>query len=307
MVEQNAKKLGLKYKARIQPESFETALSQRNEGVAIKIPYAFDHYLITQAESPLEKKLKLLSEEHFKKQIAEWEAELNKQKARGEEAEKKLRVKVTKAAEENKRIATAKIDTLHRKIKKYQELKISESDSRVFPKMHAPLLISVNGSLEIALARYLYRPPDKSEEFDKSHDGLYNARQDSLLEIKFWRDALGEHHGVLPLTKFYENVDRGRNGKAVICFEPRGGGEVLAPALYSHVKNKTEDFLSFAIITGEPNPEVLAAGHERTPLALTEEGLDPWVSAHGLDDQKAMNLLGAKKTFFFEHEEVSAW
>jgi putative SOS response-associated peptidase YedK len=68
----------------------------------------------------------------------------------------------------------------------------------------------------------------------------------------------------MPVRSFYESVDL--NGKnAVLHFTPEPADLMLIACAYSVWKGPEDgtELLSFAAITGEPPPEVAAAGHTR--------------------------------------------
>jgi putative SOS response-associated peptidase YedK len=308
MVEQNVKKLGFRYKARIDQGLFDDLFTRRLDGEAIKFPLALDAFFIKEAETPGEKEIKKLAEEYQKRQISEIETDIFKQKKRLADAERKLAVKPVKSTENDKRIATNKINLGLKKIEKLQKLKLDDSDSRIYPKMYSPLILQEGSQRVLRLARYHLRPSSETEEFDKTHDGCYNARQDSLLKVAFWRDVLGENHGIWPIKKFFENVHKTVHGKpqnAVLCFEPREGGEIVVPALYDHWKQGQRELDSFAIITSDPNPEVKAAGHDRTPIALKEDKIDTWLNTKAMEKKQWIEFLSDKRLFYFEHSLVA--
>lgn len=303
LVSQKAKDLGLRYFARVQIDMLHDYIRRRVEGEDVKVALGFDYEWMRAAETPAEKEISKLIKEVHKRQISEFETEMFKQKKRLNEAESKLKVKTTKAAQNDVRIATSKISTLLGKIEIYQNLKLIEANYRVYPKMFTPIIIEEDGKRSVILARYGIRPSYETEEFDKKYDGVYNARRDNLLKVKFWKELLGEKHCILPIQKFFENVRQGPKN-VVLEFAPKEGAEVILPGLYDvWGKGKTR-LDSFAVITDDPNPEVAEAGHDRTPIPLKNENVDKWLE-HNVDQKRLFDILADKRRFYFEHQLVA--
>ena len=60
------------------------------------------------------------------------------------------------------------------------------------------------------------------------------------------------------------------------------------------------DLLSFAAITYEPEPEIAAAGHDRTIINIKPEHVDAWLNPQG--DLAAMQaIFDDKRHPFYEH------
>lgn len=298
MVLQDMSKLGLRYKARIDQDQVEATLEQRARGEAIKLPFAFDVALIERSggDSAFDRKLQELALRHFDQQVQLLKKDRDVQMKRLHVAETKLLTKSTKTAENDKRIATDKLIDIERRLRKFAEPSLTDGDSRIYPKVWSPIVASVGGERLIRLARYQLRPAGDTADFDKTHDGCYNARQDSLERIGFWHKILDAHHAVVPFLKFYENV-AGR----VICFYPREGA-VIVPALFDRWRDGDQVLDSFAIITANPNVEVLAAGHDRTPITLGDEAVNRWLMVDETANvQSALEILESRSVVYFEH------
>lgn len=70
-------------------------------------------------------------------------------------------------------------------------------------------------------------------------------------------------------TRFYENVTGADGRNKVLEFVPKDGAPMLIACLWSRWTDPTgkePDLLSFAAITDDPEPEVAAAGHDRTVI-----------------------------------------
>jgi len=141
------------------------------------------------------------------------------------DAERALQVKETKKAREDVRIAGNKIDRALAKLADLKRTEPKDRDSRIFPGVYAPVIVSEGGKLVIRPMRYQCRLAGKPVNYDQRFPGTYNARRDSL--EKFWAPAFGHTHGLLVVDTFYENVE-GPDGKnQVVQFTPRTGEPML--------------------------------------------------------------------------------
>lgn len=130
-----------------------------------------------------------------------------------------------------------------------------------------------------------------------------NARRDSL--EGFWRPAFGYTHALMVVDTFYENVEGPDGGNQVVHqFTPRTGDPMLVACLWSHwvdPAGKEPDLLSFAAITDEPEPEVAAAGHDRTIINIKPEHVDAWLNPDPLDLGALYAIFDDKRHPFYEH------
>ncbi len=132
--------------------------------------------------------------------------------------------------------------------------------------------------------RYQCRVAGKPAFFDEKFPGTYNARMDNL--EGFWRDVFGKSHGIAVVSRFYEHVERvdedGKRRNEVLEFRPEDGQEMLVACLWSKwIGDDGDELLSFAAITTEPPPEVLAVGHDRCIVPIKAEHLDAWLQPEG--------------------------
>ena len=82
----------------------------------------------------------------------------------------------------------------------------------------------------------------------------------------------------------------------VISFQPDSAEPMVLPVIYS--PSHEDHNFGFAVITDDPNPEILAAGHDRMPIILGPEQQKAWLSARGTT-QGALCLEQASKHIFF--------
>nr|WP_312660622.1 SOS response-associated peptidase family protein [Stenotrophomonas geniculata] len=231
------------------------------------------------------------------------EQELFANRKRLADAERALQVKETKKAREDVRIAGNKIERAKARLADLQRLDPKDRDSRIFPGVYAPVIVSEGGRLVIKPMRYQCRLAGKPANYDQRFPGTYNARRDSL--EKFWAPAFGHTHGLMVVDTFYENVE-GPDGKnQVVQFTPRTGEPMLVACLWSHWADpagKEPDLLSFAAITDDPETEVAAAGHDRTIINIKPEHVDAWLNPDPGDLTALYRIFDDKRHPFYEHK-----
>nr|WP_232440622.1 hypothetical protein [Burkholderia ubonensis] len=106
------------------------ALVLRPRGSNIKIPKALDAAFL---DAPISDGITSAIADYQRHRAAELEAELFAQRTRLAAAEHKVQVKFTKAASEDVRIATSKIDSATRGLDDLRRRELLERDSRIFP------------------------------------------------------------------------------------------------------------------------------------------------------------------------------
>lgn len=238
------------------------------------------------------------------------EQELFKQARRLADAERKLALKETKAALNDRRIAGNKIVQLKRWIADGTRTQHDPArDDRIFPDWHAPVLVEEGGRRVVRPMRYHLRPAGMDASIDRTRtgqvSGTYNARRDNL--TRFWRHQFGHTHGLMVASVFYENVDDGNGGSMELQFTPRTGEDMLIACLWSHWTDpagREPDLDSFAAITDAPEPEVAAAGHDRTIINLKPAHVDAWLAPGG--DTAAMQaIFDDKRHPYYEHRKAA--
>lgn len=237
--------------------------------------------------------------------IAQLEQEIFAQRKRVADAERKLLTKETKKAHDDVRIGNKKIEAAKARLAGLKRTEATPSDSRVFPGIYAPVMVWENGQRVVKPMRYQCRPAGKPAEYDRKYPGTYNARRDNL--EGFWRGQFGHSHGVMVADRFYENVEvNGRN--RVLEFVPSTGEPMLIACLWSHwtdPRGAEPDLLSFAAITDEPEPEVAAAGHDRTIINIKAEHLDAWLNPDPANLAALHAIFDDKRHPFYEHREAA--
>ncbi|PTT38810.1 hypothetical protein DBR23_13025 [Acidovorax sp. HMWF018] len=267
----------------------------------------------THAKGQDEQAVRELIAEFDAAQVVSLEQDLFKQRKRLADAERTLQTKVTKKAQEDQRISTAKIEQALQRLSRMKRPELNESDARIFPGWWAPVLVMEDGEPVIRPMRYQCRPAGKPAFYDTKYPGTYNARRDNLRG--FWRGQFGQTHGLMIVTTFFENVARhaaeGREllpgespENTVLRFEPRPAQDMYVACLYSHWTSPNPDepdLWSFAAVTDDPPPEVAAAGHDRCIVQLRPENVARWLTPAGRSLDELDALLDDKEPAFYEH------
>lgn len=240
------------------------------------------------------------------RELTDLEQELFKQARRVADAGRSLKVKETKKALNDLRVGGNKVDSIKRNIAGLKRTASTAADSRIFPGVYAPVLVWEDGRRMLKPMRYQCRPAGKPASYDERYPGTYNARRDSL--EGFWKGQFGHTHALMVADRFYENVE-GEDGKNMrLEFVPQTGEPMLIACLWSHwtdPNGAAPDLLSFAAITDEPEPEVAAAGHDRTIINIKPEHVDAWLrpEEHSLIDMQA--IFDDKRHPYYEHRKAA--
>ena len=298
-----------RFGAEISIREFVELYASREKGAKIKTAKAMDDAFL-RAGTPETSEIARSIEAWNMQQATELEQLLFRQRRRLVDAERALQSKSTKKALDDQRIATKKIDWAKGKLTDLRRTTPEDRDRRIFPGVYAPVMLMEQGRRVIKPMRYQCRPAGKPPFYDTKYPGTYNARRDNL--EGFWKGQFGGTHGVIVCNAFYENVSRhkveGRElgeGEAeenvILEFKPQPRQEMLIACLYSHWQGDGESLWSFAAITDEPPPEVLAAGHDRCIIPIKEDALDAWLSPDQGDLAALYAILDDRQKPFYEH------
>jgi putative SOS response-associated peptidase YedK len=302
-VEQNIRDLARHFAATLDYSEVERLMMERLAGRSIRLARGFE-WNFSNPKSAEERRIQELDAEYRSKKTTELEQEVFKQKKRLGDAERKLKVKETKAALNEQRIATSKIEASLERIALLTGTQPHEDDNRIFPMTYVPIILERDGRNVITLARYHLRQKGKPAFTDQKFPGLYNARRDNL--ERFWRSEFGRTHALMVVDSFYENVERDHKN-VVLHFTPRPAYQMLVACLYAEWNDPKEGrLLSFAAVTDEPPPEIKAAGHDRCIINLREENVAAWLTPKGRSDEELQKLLSDRQTPYYEHEVAAA-
>lgn len=293
LVQQSHKKLGRMLSATVDHEAYVALAEARLAGSKVRLSKAMDDAMLADGGRTAE-----LVEEWRERQIVDLERLLAEQRERRAKAEAKLAVKETKSALNDVRVAGNKIRQFERRLTDLERTEPAPEDGRIWPGEYAAVVVQ-DGVRRVRPMRYQCRMPGWTPEIERKFASTYNARRDSL--DTSWKRLFGTRHAVMVVDRFYESVQR--KGKAVeLEFTPQTGEPILVPCLWSY--DERDDLYSFAAITDDPEPEVAAAGHDRTILNLQPEHVDAWLAGGSASDMHA--LFDQKRRPYYEHRESSA-
>lgn len=285
---------------------------KRDDGQWTKLPKAMrDAFRHPRVEEDFE--LAKLVAEADREQAQRYQAELDAQSERLAKAEAVLAgPKPTKKAADDQRIATNKVKAAQRNLDDLQRRDLLDRDSRIYPGLYAPVMIEKDGQRIVVPMRYQCRLPGWTPSIERKYPGTYNARRDKLEES--WGKLFGHRHGIMIVTRFYENVARhkleGRElapgekeENVVLEFDPQPPQEMLVACLWNMNPggHGAADLFSFAAITDEPPPEVAAAGHDRCIVPIKPEHIDAWLSPDPTNLDALYAILDHRARPYYEH------
>ncbi|MDH5832189.1 SOS response-associated peptidase family protein [Luteimonas sp. M1R5S18] len=236
----------------------------------------------------------------------EWQQELFKQSKRKADNERKLAAKHTKTAETELGRATRKVDQLKGWIADRHRAELKPRDWQFYPQWWVPVLIREASGYVVRPMRYQLRQPGQpaSSDFTRTGQmsGTYNARRDNL--ERYWRRQFGHTHGLMVVNTFFENVE-GPDGKNMrLQFRPRTGEPMLVACLWAtwtDPAGKDPDVDCFAAITDDPEPEVAAAGHDRTIINIKPEHVEAWLNPDPQNLDALYAIFDDKRHPYYEH------
>ncbi|ATG51599.1 DUF159 family protein [Brachybacterium vulturis] len=160
----------------------------------------------------------------------------------------------------------------------------------------------------LRIARWGLLPPFAKEASFSSR--TFNARRETLAEKPSFRGSLGRYRAIVPMDGYYEWVrDGAGKRKQPFFIAPADGTPLYMAALVSWWKGPgghegpaaSEDgrfLLSATIITRQATGD-LAEIHDRTPVMLRRDQLDPWLDT-AMDDRHAAQAWILEDTHLLE-------
>lgn len=171
-----------------------------------------------------------------------------------------------------------------------KEFKTPSKEGTIYPNTFASVIVEENSQRVLRPMRYRLRPSWSEKEIPSKYN-LFNARSDSLLDRKTWSGLIGRKHAILVFNKFYEWVEY-QGEKRLIHFKAKNCRYMVAPALWDSWQGEDYRIDSFAIITKDPNPEILQAGHDRSPIFLKDSSIDEWLKPQARSANQWQEFLG---------------
>ena len=296
--------------ADIDMKEFVKIYLQRQQAFKWKIPKGMD-LAFQNPKTPDEQLIADLIAEYNAGVIQGSEQELFKQIKRVADAERKLAVKETQKALTDVRVGNNKIKQMRRWMADAKRTTLEpEKDNRIWPDWYASVLIQENGKKIVRPMRYHCRPAGMDPSIDRTKDGkvsgTYNARRDNLK--RFWRHQYGYTHGLMLAEQFYEMVEREGGRSEEIKFNPSTGETMYIACLWSHWTDPNgiePDLYSFAAVTDNPEPEVSAAGHDRTIINIKPEYVDAWLNPDPKNLEAMDAILDDKRHPYYEWRKAA--
>lgn len=285
---------------------------RRKDGTWTKIPKGMrDAFRNPNSEDGFE--LAKLVAEGDREQEQKYRSEMDVQRERLAKADGVLAgPKPTKTAAEDQRIATKKIEAAQRNLSDLLRREPEPKDSRIYPGQYAPVMLARDGHRVVVPMRYQCRMPGWTPVVERKYPGTYNARRDKLEES--WGQLFGFRHGILIVTRFYENVSRHKvearalhpgekEENVVLEFDPHPAQDMLVACLWNVSKGADNgaDLFTFAAITDEPPPEVAAAGHDRCIVPIKPEHIDAWLNPDKNNLAAQFAILDDRERPYYEH------
>lgn len=95
--------------------------------------------------------------------------------------------------------------------------------------------------------------------------------------------------------------------KIIIEFHPEDDEGLFVPVVFTEKRLADGEIdRGFAIVTDDPQHEVLAAGHDRSPSFITRDAVMDWIEVKGKGYGDFQNILDQKPKKFFEHHLAPA-
>ena len=296
--------------AELDIKEFYELFWRRTTDPKVKIPKAMDAAFAEPKTDP-ELKIKAAIDAFAAAETVRLEQGLFEQRKRLADAERTLQTKPTKAAANSQRIATDKIAWAMGKLADLKRPELTDTDSRIFPGHYAPVMVMENGRRVVKPMRYQCRPAGKPAFYDTKFPGTYNARLDSL--GGFWKNLFGCSHAIMVVNAFFENVNLHRMERRelapaeevqnrILEFRPTPTQDMLVACLWSKWSAPGDpDLLSFAAITDEPPPEVVAAGHDRCIVPIKPENIDAWLNPDPTNLEAQYAILEDRQKPYYEY------
>ncbi len=310
IVQQHLHELARQFGSEVEWQMFEDLFFGRIENSKIKLARALEDSIV-RADAEAARRIETHISVYREQTVRTLEQKVFKEKKRLADAERILATKPTKKAAEDRRIAPNEIEKAMSRLADLKRSGVMPGDSRIFPFWYAPVIVQEGDRRFIRPMRYHCRPAGMPASLDVTHDGLYNARRESL--GRFWRNLFGRTHALMVVSSFYENVKRHnyehrtlapgeKPQNMVLHFDPQPARQMLIACLWSHWERPGERPLnSFAAVTDDPPPEIAAAGHDRCIIALKSVHVGRVLAPANVRPERLQEILSDKHRFFYEH------
>ncbi|QLY24124.1 SOS response-associated peptidase [Bdellovibrio sp. KM01] len=147
----------------------------------------------------------------------------------------------------------------------------------IYPHTPAPVIVQEHQERKLHLMSYSLVP--SWSKVRKPQFATYNARVEEVLNKPSWKKPFESRHCLVPIREFYEAAYTGTFAGNWISIKSHDHELLTAAGIWDTWQDQQtgEVVDSFAIITTEPTPEILTAGHDRSPLFLKADAFDEWL------------------------------
>jgi putative SOS response-associated peptidase YedK len=169
----------------------------------------------------------------------------------------------------------------------------------VFPKYPAPVIIQGPTGRRLGLMQYGLIP--SFEKNEKPKMVFHNARVETIDEKPSFKEAFVKRRCVIPIESFFEFVDQGQPRKTLLQFSRPKAERLFAAGVYQSWRPSPSapTIWTFSMITREPTPQILEAGHDRSPYWIDYQQCDAWLQPSPVP---APNLHQILKSIALEYE-----
>lgn len=205
MVKRDLDKIAREFGAAIDTDAFIRLYMAREKDLSLKIPYGMDRYFIEKGGATgrtIEKSIKaykVMEDARKKQELEDLEAEIK-------EIEARLKVKVTKTHQKALDVKGRKREKLLAKAESAVATSETKDSYRIYPFYFSPVIMVEKTARIITPMRYRILPRTGVEIPSKYN--VFNARRDSLLEARTWKQTFSKQHAIFPFVKFYEWVEQ---------------------------------------------------------------------------------------------------
>ena len=148
-----------------------------------------------------------------------------------------------------------------KKLRKASVVSVTLQAKDIHPTDVAPILMASNEGISCRMQRWGF-PGFENKQV------IFNARSESALEKKMFKESVEHRRVVVPATLFYEwNHNKEKN-----IFTREDRSIIFMAGIYSHFQDEDR----FVILTTEAN-ESMKPVHDRMPLILEKSEIEPWI------------------------------
>jgi putative SOS response-associated peptidase YedK len=158
-------------------------------------------------------------------------------------------------------------------------LPMPDADYNIAPTTSQPIIRQrrETGEREMVLARWGLVPFFTKDLSEAKGISTINARAETIVTAKTWREPVKKRRCLIPVSAFYEWPKEGKPPKQPYAFELSNGNLFAFAGVWDAWKDGEGHWLqSFAIVTTEAN-EMMARIHPRMPVILHPNDYDRWL------------------------------